>query len=570
MVIVSIGLTPSIWIGKHTKQNWIWQAGKIVGSLVYGYIFGYLALTDHNLSALISHLSFIYVGVLLLDVYILSLLKAKINRISSHNKADKKSTTFPIIKVFYLIGMISLVTWIYMDMIYPLTIKQDLYNIVHVKEKKTTVEATDVKHIPTVPIETARYAADKEMGKLANSSYYQVGELSRQKINNEEFWVAPLQYKGFFSSRNAKFIPGYIKISAEDKDKPAELVDTYKLLYTPSSFFGKRLERMVRDKFPQDIILGTSFEPNDEGKPFYIVAVGHFNNFRAGSIVDGAVIVDPQTGGITKYKLSEMPAFVDFVIPINLASAYNEWQATYKHGLWNSWFGHTDVNDVTQWNTGEEVIGVFGPDGGMYWFSDHSTPGSNSLVGYTLMNGRTGEYTYYTGSRGMSNGKAALDAVHNTFKKDVWTGTNPVLYNIYGSDTWYIPVVDANGLLRKIALVNGGNTQILAYGDTKQDALNAYKLKLSMSKNSNNNAPTTVSNLKELTGKVIRVGVVQMETNQVIEILLENSDKVFTVNPQQSIYSSFVQEGDIVKVGYADTDEIIVSIEQLFNETIHR
>ncbi|MEI7028149.1 hypothetical protein [Paenibacillus sp. y28] len=551
-------LTPSIYFMKGKKSAGLvgWQAVKALVAVIAAWLLGYVAVLEHIFSAVFVYWTFVFLLLLYLDILVL-----KENRVQY-----KKSLASLIIAIA---GYALLVSWIYLSFIYPWSITQDLYQMVDAEEKLDRLEAINIEHIPSVPIESARYKAEKLIGGIENSSYYRLGELTRQKIMQEEYWVAPIEYKGFFESQKAGYIPGYIKVSAERKDEIGEIVKGYTMRYIPSAYFDHNLERRVRSEFPTDIIIGSGFEPNDEGKPIYVVAVGHYNKFRTGTVLDGAVLVDSETGELRKYDLKDVPDFVDFVVTPNLASEYNEWQAKYKHGFWNYAFGKTDVNEVTKWNTGEEVIGVFGTDNRMYWFTDHTSPGTNSMKGYSLMDGRTGKFFMYVGSNGFANGKAALDAVHNTFKKEQWTGTNPLLYNIYSTDTWFVPVIDANGMLRSIALVNAQNPQIVAAGQTRQEALNIYKLKLA-TEGSGDNTPTNISKRKEITGTVIRVGMNQMGESATIQLLLSNSDRVFNVDPKSSIYATFIHEGDQVTLSYVDTDEKSVSVENLYNETLKK
>ncbi|NRD76624.1 hypothetical protein HPT25_03850 [Bacillus sp. BRMEA1] len=563
--------TPTFWkwANKRKKKKWIgfWQLGKAGLALIFGFWIGYLSLADHNISALVSKLIPIYLIILITDAFLWSSFREKNKKEKETKKETKKEEKNSI---WFGIGVLLALTWIFMTCIFPLTIKKDLYNLVHVQTNQSKMQVMDIKHIPTVPIESAFYKAEKLIGGIPNSSYYKLGDLTRQKINGEEYWVAPIEFKGFFQSLKAKTTPGYIKVSAERQDDEGTLVDSYHMKYVPSAYFGNSMARKIREKYPHDILFGEGFEPNDQGTPYYVVAVGHYAKYRSGEVVDGAVLVNPQTGEMQKYTIKNMPSFVDYVIPSSVASNYNEYQAKYKHGFWNTLFGKQDISDVTQWSSGEEVLGVYGADGHMYWFTDHTNPGSTSMVGYTLMDGRTGQFTYYTGSKGFADGKASLNAVHNTFKKDQWTGTNPILYNIYGTETWYIPVIDSNGLLRKIAMVNAQNPQIVAYGDTKQEALDGYKLLLATANNQNNAIPTDKSDLKEITGKVLRVSTTTMNGENVIQVLLENSDKVFNINPQQAVYASFIKEGDVLKMSYSDTGETMISTETVYNETLKR
>ncbi|MBP1309016.1 hypothetical protein JOD82_002036 [Paenibacillus sp. 1182] len=81
---------------------------------------------------------------------------------------------------------------------------------------------------------------------------------------------------------------------------------------------------------------------------------------------------------------------------------------------------------------------------------------------------------------------------------------------------------------------------------------------------------TNVSQLKKITGKVLRVGTVQMGDAPIVQVILENSNKVFNLNPKEAIFASFIKEGDMLNLSFVDTKEANVTVEKMTNQTIHR
>lgn len=563
-------LFPTLWKNNKNSAGFIgWNSLKFGIGIFWAWLIQYSLNTDHTLYAFFATTIWLVFASVILD-YLYMIFSDTSSR---RNRNVNTSSNFEHI-IFIIVSFLAL-TWFYSFTIYPATIANDRYETVNAIEKKDKLETTDIDHIPTVPLETAINKGKGLLGGLQNASYYQLGDFSRQKINNQEYWVAPIEYKSFSRWTKADFVPGYVKISAELKDKPAELIQDFKMKYIPSGFFSTDIVRHVRGEYPKDIILGVNFEPDDSGKPYYVVAIGHYQNYRYNMKVDGAVLVDPQTGEMKKYSLDTVPDFVDFVFPQSVASKYAEWQGEYGGGWVNSWWGLTGVHEPTKWGTGEEVIGVFGPDGKMYWFTDHTTvikggATPTSMVGYSLMDGRTGKYTYYTNVNGMYNGGSALDAVHNTFKTQQWSGTNPVLYNIYEQDTWYIPVIDGKGILREIALVNAKNTSIVAHAENKKDALAAYKYKLATEQIGDNTKPTDVVNSKQITGKVLRTAMTQIGGEQVVQLLISGSDKIFNINQTQYPYAAFIRQDDDVQISYIDAEETSVTATKVYDVQLNK
>lgn len=559
-------LYPELWKKLRNDTLFItWNVFKFVAGVGYAILVQYTNNLDHSFSAFFVSTMWLIAINLIVDYIFVK---------QSRNRKDKDEISS---KVIFRVGLALISIWFLSLTLYPPTTANDKYKTVNPIMKKDKLEATDIDHMPTVPLETAINKGKGLLGGLQNASYYKLGSFSRQKISGQEYWVAPIEYKSFTRWTKADFVPGYIKISAELKDQEGKLEQNFQMKYVPSAYFGDNIERKVRKKYPDDIILGVNFEPDDNGKPYYVITVGHYQNYRFNQKVEGAILVDPQSGEMTKYNLNDVPSFVDFVFSQEVAAKYAEWQGAYSSGWWNHIWGKTGLHEPTKWGTGEEVIGVFGPDGKMYWFTDHTTvtatsDGSapTSMMGYSLMDGRTGQYTYYTNVNGMFNGGAALDAVHNTFKTQQWSGTNPVLYNIYEQDTWYVPVIDSKGILREIAVVNAKNTSIVAHAENKKDALAAYKYKLATEQVGDSSKPTNVIKSKEISGKVLRTATISIGGEQVVQLLISGSDKIFNINQTQYPYASFIRPDDDVQITYIDAEEVAVTATKIHDNQLNK
>ena len=215
---------------------------------------------------------------------------------------------------------------------------------------------------------------------------------------------------------------------------------------------------MVRQAEPNLIFKGKpKFEVDDKGKPYYTMTYGEFISGRSGFEVEGVVVVDAQTGEVKRYDKGKAPKFVDGVLNHETASTLNTYFGKYIHGFWNTKFSQTDMKIPTEWGTKEGVTPIFGKDGTLYYFTDFTSPkeGVDSALGYSLVDARTGKLYYYNGKevKGIMDGSAATEVVDNSFKREKWHGTMPVIYNVYGKPAWIIPVVDDGGLVRAHTVV---------------------------------------------------------------------------------------------------------------------
>jgi hypothetical protein len=442
-----------------------------------------------------------------------------------------------------------------------------LFSIIDAKVTEKKLDEIDIKHIRFVPLEYAKYKGDKLYSEIPNFYWYEIGEYSLQKIKNSLYWVAPIEFAGYWKYNQANVTPGYIIVSAEDKDADAKLVKDYKMKYTPSSYFGTNLERLVRSQYPDLIISHASFEPDDNGKPFYAVSYGHYEAFRSALVIDGIVLVDAETGEMKKYTKEKAPSFLDQIIPESVALDYSINYGNYAGGGW--WNAMTTQNGVTKptaWGEGQEIAGVFVNDQ-LYYFTDHTTTkNSGSMVGYVLMNARSGEFTFHKTTDSLMNGNSALSVVNNSFKSQQWHGTMPILYNIYGVETWVVPVLDNNHLFREVALVEA-KTGTIVHNTDEQQAYDDYKGVIASIKEGKID-PTKTSEVKEVTGVVKRFAIVPMKDKTVVKILLVDNKKIFTADVTTVPISSFIHEGDTVKIKFIDTNEDNVSVKELSDESL--
>jgi len=526
-----------------------YQVIKVALLSLYTFYLLYFSLLDVTFSAWFTHLGWMFATIWIIE-YFLFYRKKNVSGL-----------------LFLMLGVCIFLVSLYLAFIYPVTIAGDKYDVVNGTEKKTELPQTDEQNIVSVPLVYAKYKAEKLIGELKNYSYYDLGVYTIQKIDGKLKYVTPIEFSEFSTwRRSGKEVPGYIVIDALDENAEAKLVKK-KMKYVPSSYFGDNLMRKVRKQLPHDILLGTSFEPDDNGKPYYTVTYGHYNKFRQTTEVDGIILFDPTTGEMKKYNTKNTPSFVDQVMPSSLASTYNSWYGKYVMGWLNSWWGKKEVKLPTAGGFEGNVAPVFDNKRHMSLFTDFTTLNKNasSMVGYSMINARTGQYTFYTGKsiNGLVNGDSAKNAVNKTFTKDKWYGTQPMLYNVYGEMTWFLPVVDKDGLLRNYALVNAKDPKVLATSDTKQKAFETYKRLLVTKLNGKNVKPGSGLEMKKVTGTVVSKEVVAKD--DVITYIQIDTDmkKVYQLSLSKDPYSVTLEKGTSITVNYVDSDEPLVEIQKL-------
>lgn len=441
------------------------------------------------------------------------------------------------------------------------------YEIAKMKEK-TEIETFDESKTPaSVPPKFARNKMKKAFGQVPNTSYYELGHLQIQKVNGEFVYIAPVEFSGFFKWLNGDAVPGYFTISATDSTANPKFVKA-EMVYTPSSYFNKNIERHIRMQYPEYIFNGdVQLEIDDEGKPYYIRTYGEFISARNGFDVKGLVMVDPKNGKTKDYKLADVPEFIDGAVSPEVVSLQNSYYGNYIHGFWNSKFGKKDVKLPSDEGTEANVSPIFDENGDMYYFTDFTSPkeGVDSMLGYSLTNSRTGEATYYTGNLEESymDSQGALQIIEKKFIEKKWKGQMPVLYNFYGEASWLTPVLDSNGFLQNYFIVSAANPEISVYGTTPKEALKLYKTALH--KGGGTVDGSSKAEEKQTAGTVLRFYKEKSGEFTVVSFLLDNGQN-YIVSSENSTMAIYLQEGDKVKVTYLDTGEEFLPVKEVVIE----
>jgi len=475
--------------------------------------------------------------------------------------------TFPIIYLFIIIitGMVGCGMWRANDY-------KNLIGQVEDRQWTQDMEPIDLSHVILVSEEQAEWKGNQVLGqdKGAIGSRYYVGKYTIQKVQNELYWVAPLQFHDWNSWRVYRTSPGYIMVSAEDPNRQAELADNWHMAYMPSACFGNKLERVLYEGgYAWKGLTDWTFEVDDSLHPWWTVTVYHNTIGAGGEVVDGMVIVNPETGANTYYKVADIPKWVDRVYPPNFILRYIAWSGRYVHGFGNTitsfpFFGAR--RDMEQ-PTGIGIWMVYGSkDREPYWFTGITSVSSkdNALTGFMMVSSQTGQAYRYRLSG------ATEEAVMASVKQKVenfptYHGVHPTLCNIYGELTWVVPVIAGTPVLTKVALVNAENAPQVFLGDNINEAARLYRSYLATA--GSEYALTNNVQLLTINGIVWRKSVEPGPTEATYYLMLKNHlDQIFTATNEPSTMAiSVTKEDDSVSISYVDTKEPQVAIQALTN-----
>ncbi|MBE1553154.1 hypothetical protein [Sporosarcina limicola] len=451
----------------------------------------------------------------------------------------------------------------------PLFNANKKYKVVEM-DQQVEIKAFDETKTPaSVAPKFVRNKMKKAFGQVPDTSYYELGNLQIQKVDGKFVYIAPVEFSGFFKWFNGKTTPGYFTMSATDSSDNPKFVKT-EMAYTPSSFFHKQVERHMRMEMPNLIFYGdVQLEIDDEGKPHYIRSYGNFITARNGFDVKGIVMVNPETGAVEKYALADVPEFIDGAVSPEAVSLQNSYFGNYIHGFWNSVVGKRDVKLPSDEGTESNVSPIFDENGHMYYFTDFTSPkeGVDSMLGYALTDGRTGEATYYTGNLEESymDSQGALQIIEKKFIEKKWSGEMPVLYNFYGEASWLTPVLDSNGFLQNYFIVSAANPEISVYGNSPNDALKLYKTALQRGGSTVEGSSSAEEAKAAVTVK--RVFKERVGDFTLVSILAEDG-RSYIVSTEVVPLAVYVQEGDKLAMTYLETGELFLPVKDLTNITI--
>ena len=176
-----------------------------------------------------------------------------------------------------------------------------------------------------------------------------------------------------------------------------------------------------------------------------------------GTDIQGAVLVDAVTGQSQYYK--EVPTWVDTLYVPELIMQQYDYHGTLVHGFINSLLGQRDVTITTD---GYNYIAM---NDDVYAYTGVTSANADqSNLGFLLCNMRTKETHFYEAPGAT---EAAARASAEGVVQDLgYVSTFPLLLNIAGEPTYFIPLLDNTNLVKSYAMVNVAQYQLVATGAT--------------------------------------------------------------------------------------------------------
>ena len=495
-------------------------------------------------------------------IYSLLGIKHAATKVFTDNKKNKSfKETIKNVKIFAIVIAIPVVVLIVGNILSSTFFNAEKYSqIITVEDavfEEDMPETGLVTNIALMDSDSAAMLGKRAMGDLADVvSQYQIGTTYYQiNYNGAPQKVVNLEYVDLFKWFNNKDrgIPGMVMVDPVNSSaKYIELSAPMK--YVDSAYFGEDLHRKLRFSYPTKIFGNYSFEIDDEGNPYYIVAcmqpqIGMFGAMD----VEEVIIFNPCDGSSDIYALADVPSWVDNVFTGALASQKYDWYGTLANGFWNSVIGNRDCK-VTTDDFGYIVI----EDDVWFFTGVTSVSNDESNIGFIISNARTGEYKFYSviGAEEYS----AMEAAEGEVQEMGYVASFPSLINTSGEATYIMVLKDKGGLVKLYALVNVENYSIVATGTTQTEAKEAY-IKLLVEEGIIDDSELTPDDLvteppqdiKEVSVTVSDIRLITVNGESVMYITDENGI-LYKKNISEDETLLLVKMGDKLDVEYVDTD----------------
>lgn len=388
----------------------------------------------------------------------------------------------------------------------------------------------------------------KASSDVPNTQYYSISNnVQAQYYRGKPVYVIPIEYNGFWTMQKAQEIPGYFIIDATKQGATPKFVKKpYK--YATSAYFDKDAERQIYRHMPNWLSLGSpQLEIDDNGTPYWVEtlykpeALSHRVNWSRLQIV----VMNAQTGSVKSYSTDKLPKFIDEGITSSIANNINSDFGKYRYGFWNAHFSKTGVMKPTGNGVEDGVTSVFNKNGTISYFTDFTTDktGSDSALGYSMINARTGHLTFYKANNIMDSDGAKNNAEQD-YKAQRWHPTMPILYNVNGHPTWVMTITDSTHAIRGYYYLDATDQSVYGTGTSPISALDSFRQALANNGSTAGNTPGQKA--KRITGLVDRVAVLSSQ-NKVLFTMKQDHKTVFTINLSDYSSAALMRPNDKIK-----------------------
>jgi len=527
----------------------------ILITLVVGFITFYLTLPAINLNnpKFYLFISFLIIIYGLLDAFTANKIEIIKKGQKGKFKVNSIGGKFPICLI--IVGCLFVLGIIINFICSPVFNAKSYQQRITVVDGNFTEDIAEVNfnQLPLLDKASSQVLGDRVMGEISElvSQFYVSNLYTQINYNNDILRVTPLEYADFFKwlSNKKNGVVGYITVNSVNGESKLTRLDKG-MKYVSSAYFNDNLERKLRFSYPTENFGKISFEIDNEGKPYYIVPTIKYTAFGLKAKVTGVIIFDPVTGNSEKYKLDEIPTWVDIAYSASLIIEQVDDWGTYKNGFWNSIFGQKDVVNTT------EGYNYLAMNDDVYLYTGiTSVVSDESNLGFILTNMRTGKTTFYSvpGAEEYS----AMSSAEGQVQDMRYESTFPLLINLKGRPTYLVSLKDSNGLVKMYGFIDVKDYQKVSVTDSSKGIIAAKDNYLKAIKQEAKD--------EELVIEEMKIDSISSATiNGYTYYYFSSGNKKFKASISLSDKLPFIKNGDTLKVGYYSSEREVIDIEKIY------
>ncbi len=519
---------------------------KIIIAIVLILLLYYFMLPAINLSDP-SFWTFAFISFVLFNIVNIIFSSTEILKVVINNKKVNKKSYLLFSVIFIVFGLIIIINVANS----PLFMAKSYYNRISVNNSDftTDVAPVDFSKLPLLDKDSSMKLGDKVMGQMTDlvSQFEVSNQYTQINYNDEIIRVTPLEYASiikYFTNRN-KGVAGYITVDSVNGEAELVRLDNG-MKYMPSSLFFENLYRKLRISYPFTIFGDINFEIDDDGNPYWIAQTLKYSGVGLKKEVTGVVILNPIDGSSQKYKVEEIPTWVDHVYSANLIIEQLDDWGLYKNGFLNSVFGQKEVVKTT------EGYNYLAMNDDIYLYTGITSVSSDgSNIGFILTNMRTKETKFYDVAGAKEY--AAMASSEGQVQQMKYTSTFPLLINLENKPTYLMSLKDNAGLVKMYAFVDYVDYQKVVVTESSEGIIKAAQNYLG------GNITTGEEISKEITINSIKTAVLDGTTYYYIK-----ADDTYraSLKVNQNILP-FLSVDDKIKITYKESDiKEIIKIEK--------
>ncbi len=417
----------------------------------------------------------------------------------------------------------------------------------------TDIAQISFDEIPTLDRDSAEFLGDRQMGTLSDmvSQFEYSNDSTQINYQGRPVRVAPIAYADlikWFTNRGDG-LPAYVVVDMVTQEATVVRL-TEGMKYSFSEPLNRNIMRHLRFQYPTYMFDTPQFEINEQGEPYWIAprvvkTIGLFG----GTDIRGAVLCNAITGESTYYDIADVPTWVDNVYTPGLIMEQYDYHGTLVNGFINSILGQRDVTVTTE---GYNYIAL--NDDVYVYTGITSANADQSNLGFLLSNQRTKETKFYEAPGATEY--AAMGSAQGVVQDLGYIATFPLLLNISGEPTYFIPLKDQANLVKSYAMVNVARYDIVATADTVTACEQEYiRLLSERGVTQEEELPQTQSS-----GTVAEIRSAVLEGNTCYFIRLEGEDVFYSVSAAQNEAAVILNPGDQVTLSYGSYGEITTDI----------